>query len=107
MLPDADHTMAIHSAEETPFAYGEGTVMKMQSQSFDIQDELGTMMVRPNANALASEPAPLLSAESAVAADEDRLARLERKLDLALRHIEKLQQRLESLDITLARTLMR
>ena len=104
MLQDADHTIAIShasAAEESPFAYGEGTVMKMQSQQFDVQDELGPMMVK------ATELVASSSAPPVVISDEDPLVRMEKKLDLALRQIEKLQQRIESLDLTLARTLMR
>lgn len=103
MLQDADHTIAIShtsAAEDSPFAYGEGTVMKLQSQQFDVQDELGTMMVKATEIGASSTP-------SVVIADEDPLVRMERKLDLALRQIEKLQHRIESLDLTLARTLMR
>lgn len=101
MIQDADHTIAIsHAPADEPFAYGEGTVMKMQSQQFDVQDELGTMMVKATELGASGTPSMVIS-------DEDPLVRMEKKLDLALRQLEKLQQRIESLDLTLARTLMR
>ena len=38
---------------------------------------------------------------------EDTIARLERKLDLAIAQIERLQHRIESIDLTLVRVLSR
>ena len=101
MLPDADHTIAISASDETPFAYGEGTVMRLQTQSFDVAgDDLGTMMAKPPA-------LTVTTAQEPAASEDEPLVRMERKLDLALRQIERLQQRIESLDLTLARTISR
>lgn len=122
MLQDPDHTVAISHAptpapaDDTPFAYGEGTVMRLQTQSFDVEaDDLGTMMAKPAtpmvvaateiAVAAAAPPLEILAATAE--SEDDPLARMERKLDLALRQIERLQQRIESLDLTLARTILR
>ena len=54
-----------------------------------MQEELATVMAMP-------VPEP-----------EDAMVRMEQKLDLALRQLTALQQRLESLDATLMRVLMR
>ena len=97
-----DETLVRPPAEETPFAYGDRTVLQMQSQQFDVQDELGTMMVRPGEAAVAAIPL-----QTVAVPQEDPIARLERKLDLALIQLEKLQQRIESIDLTLVRVLSR
>ena len=83
--------------EDNPFAYGEQTVLQMRSQTFEVEDELGTVVAMP----IDTNPRKTLLVE------EDALIRLERKLDIALQHIEKLQHRIESLDMTLARVLSR
>jgi hypothetical protein len=81
-------------------------------------DEFGTMMQRPSPlQTIANEPLPPLdfptSAPEPVAqspetaAPEDPLARIEHKLDLALRQLQTLQHRIESLDATIARSLLR
>jgi hypothetical protein len=106
---------AAPSDDESPFAYGEATVLQLRAQPFQVQDELGTVVTMPidtNARmpwapAPAPAPAPVPPALSfdTVFAEEDPLARMEQKLDQALWMIEKLQQRIESLDMTLARVL--
>jgi hypothetical protein len=82
---------------DSPFAYGEHTVLQLRSQPFEVQDELGTVVTMP----IDTNP------RKTVLIEEDTLLRLERKMDEALRHIDKLQQRIESLDMTLARVLSR
>lgn len=82
---------------DSPFAYGEHTVLQMRAQPFEVQDELGTVVMMP----IETNPRKTMLIE------EDTLLRLERKMDEALRHIDKLQQRIESLDMTLARVLSR
>lgn len=51
------------------------------------------------------EAAPFPTEEPA--RDDDRMARLEEKLDTALRLLGRMQQRIDSLDATLMRVLMR
>ena len=112
MVSHLDNTLVLpRTHEESPFAdpfpYGEHTVLQMRSQPFEVQDELGTVVTMPlDTNVrmpLAVAPSPL----DTVFAEEDPIARMERKLDDALQMIEKLQQRIESLDMTLARALAR
>ena len=116
MVSHLDNTLVAPFAEESPFAYGEHTVLQLRAQPFEVQDELGTVLTMPiDTNVrmpLAAVPVETVFAPRPF--DEEPMARLERKLDsmerkfdLALRHIEKLQQRIESLDLTLARALSR
>ena len=93
-----------NDSDDTPFTYGDGTMMLLRSQAFEVQEDFGTIVSAP-----AHLPSPGIDVPLPIAApdDGDPLVRLERKLDMALRQIEKLQQRLESIDLTLARTLAR
>ena len=95
-----DETMVRPSSDDSPFAYGERTVLQMQSQPFEVSGELGTML----AGSAASPFGPL---QTVAIPPEDPIARLERKLDLALAQIERLQHRIESIDLTLVRVLSR
>ena len=97
MIPDPEN--------DAPFTYGEGTVMQLRSQSFQLPDDFGTMMVAASAPSSPGADIPLPIA--APVAEEDPLVRVELKLDVALRQLERLQQRIESLDLTLARALNR
>jgi hypothetical protein len=90
MTPDDDNEV---------FSYGDRTIFQLRAQSFTIENDYGTMIGPVPAAAL-----PLV--ETAVIAD-DPVARLEQKLDLALRQIAVLQQKLDSIDVTLARALNR
>jgi hypothetical protein len=109
MSSNLDNTVARPFPDENPFAYGERTVLQLREQPFQVQDELGTVVTMPiDTNvriplAAAPPPSPL----ETVFAEEDPIARMERKLDSALLMIEKLQHRIESLDLTLARVLSR
>jgi hypothetical protein len=90
--------------ESDPFAYGDQTVVQLRSQSFDVEDERGTVVTMP----IGTDPRLTVAAPAPeVFVDEEPLVRLERKLDLALRQITALQQQLDSLDVTLARVLSR
>lgn len=99
-----DNDLDQAAAPETSdvFAFGESTILQMRNQPFRVDDQYGTMM---------SEPLPQLETEwpepGAVMPNDDAFARLEAKLDLALRHIDTLQQRLDSIDSALARVLTR
>jgi hypothetical protein len=98
---------------EQPFDYGDRTIMQMRSQPFDVAEDFGTVLNLPRTPAVTcaiAMPEGIETAaptEDAEVPDEDPIARLERKLDLALRHIAALQQRLESMDATLVRMLTR
>lgn len=93
------------------FAYGEGTLMQLREQSWQL-DDLGTCVVAPApvaapellADATVAMPvaeAPAVAAPSSPdAVADDRLARIERKLDA-------LQRRLDSIDLALARFMAR
>lgn len=96
--------------EKEVFDYGDRTIFTLRAQSFDVDTEYGTMIGRPEP--LLTVEAPLETvAPSAVpvvpAVEEDPVKRLEQKLDAALHAIAQLQQKLESIDATLARALNR
>jgi hypothetical protein len=91
------------------FAFGDSTILQMRNQPFRVgEDQYGTMMSTRLPDVGEPEPG---SAETGAAQEsagvDDPLARLERKLDMALRHIDALQHRLESIDAALARVLNR
>jgi hypothetical protein len=80
------------------FEYGDRTIFQLRAQSFAIENEYGTM--------IGPVPVSLPPVETPVVEDTP-MARLEQKLDLALRQIAVLQQKLDSIDVTLARALNR
>ena len=80
------------------FSYGDRTIFQLRAQSFAIENDYGTM-IGPVARPLPVVEPPVVA--------EDPLARLEHKLDLALRQIALLQQKIDSMDVTLARALNR
>lgn len=84
--------------DEKVFEYGDRTIFQLRAQSFAIENDYGTM-IGPVTTTLPAVEAPALS--------DDPVARLEQKLDLALRRIDALQQKLDSIDTTLARALNR
>lgn len=104
MTPDPNNERPTpEPADDTPFTYGDGTMMLLRSQAFDVQEDFGTVVSGP-----AHLPSPGMDIPLPIAApEEDPLVRMERKLDTALRQIEKLQQRLESIDLALARAVAR
>ena len=83
------------------FEYGDRTMFQLRSQSFAIDDDYGTM-ITPGAVLPVVEAAP-----AAEPLSDDPIARLEQKLDTALRMLATLQQKIDSLDVTLARALNR
>ena len=115
---DLDDAAAPESSEV--FEFGESTILQLRNQPFRVDDQYGTMMSvpLPDLEAEVSPFAPEGEAATPVASaamspapsrtdDDDAVARLERKLDLALRQIEQLQQRLDSIDSALTRFLTR
>jgi hypothetical protein len=124
-----DSTARPESTDNEPFAFGDSTIFQLRNQDFqplapenDVRnelpfsapDEFGTMVQRPlSLDTLAAQietPVPEAAAAPAAAAlqaSDDPLVRLEQKLDLALRQLQLMQQRLESLDATIARSLLR
>ncbi|MFP5246239.1 MAG: hypothetical protein ACLGH0_06050 [Thermoanaerobaculia bacterium] len=88
--------------ESDPFDYGDRTVLQLRAQPFVVEDAYGTVLTMP-IDTTTRVPVP----EEEVFVDEDPMVRMERKLDAALRQIAALQQRLESLDVTLMRALTR
>ncbi|HEX2833831.1 MAG TPA: hypothetical protein VHW00_12535 [Thermoanaerobaculia bacterium] len=102
--------------ENEPFEFGDRTIFQLRNQDFEPQDlesakpeaepasdEFGTVVLKPGQ---ALEPVPA-QAEPATTISDDPMVRIEQKLDAALRQLHSLQQRLESLDATIAKVLMR
>ena len=86
------------------FSYGDRTIFQLRAQAFAFESEYGTMMSASSPAPSAETPGPQPDAEPPA---QDPMARLEQKLDLALRQIALLQQKIESIDTTLARALNR
>lgn len=89
MAPDDDSDV---------FQYGDRTIFQLRTQEFAIENDYGTM-IGPSAPVLPVVDTPPLA--------EDSVSRLEQKLDLALRQLAALQQKVDSIDTTLARLLNR
>lgn len=85
--------------QDEPFDYGDRTIFQLRNQSF-VADEFGTMIGLP------ATPAPVATAVE-VSSTADPMQRIEEKLDAALRAIAALQQRIDSLDATIARAINR
>jgi hypothetical protein len=90
--------------ESDVFSYGDRTIFQLRAQAFAFESEYGTMMSASSPAPSAEGPAPPPESEPPA---QDPIARLEQKLDLALRQIALLQQKIESIDATLARALNR
>jgi len=86
-----------------PFLIGDHTILQMRNQSFALDDDgdYGTIV---SAGGVSLTPTVPQTEETPTA---DPMARLEQKLDAALRAIDALQRRLDSLDISIARMLAR
>jgi hypothetical protein len=84
------------------FEYGDRTIFQLRAQPLTIEEEYGTICSKPTVD---MPLAPPMSIEGEPAGD--RVALLEQKLEAALRRIELLQQRVDSMDATLARALNR
>ena len=104
------------ATSEEVFDYGDHTILQLRSQAFEPEGEFGTMLSLPgNPAGDADDDDPTRTravpmprdAASVANAPDDAIVRLEQKLDLALRQIASLQQRLESMDATLMKMLMR
>lgn len=128
---DSDETKFLPNTRKTtenePFDFGDRTIFQLRNQDFQPDEEFGTVVSRlplPESEpasaehaqaappASGAEPAPQEAGSTAEpapieTAPEDPIARLEQKVDLALRQLHHLQQRLESLDATIARALLR
>lgn len=89
-------------SQEDPFSYGDRTILALRNQPALEVDDFGTMVIPPGATH--AQEIPLPGAETD---DADRIARLEQKLDAALRMIASLQHKLDSIDATIARALNR
>ena len=92
--------------ENQPFEIGDGTILKLRNQDFHPDDEFGTVMThshKPQASAFSEAPVQSQTETQ----PEDPIARIEHKLDMALRQIQAIQLRLESLDATVAKSLVR
>jgi hypothetical protein len=87
------------SQSDDVFNFGERTIFQLRSQPFSVEEEFGTMALTPGVTPQMVEELP--------AADGDPIVQLQKKLDLALRQIAVLQQRVDSMDATLARALNR
>jgi hypothetical protein len=93
--------------EKEVFDYGDRTIFTLRAQSFDVDNEYGTIIGRPAPLLTVEAPLELPPVVEAPPVTEDPLKRLEQKLDSALHAIAQLQQKLESIDATLARALSR
>jgi hypothetical protein len=93
---------------DAPFEFGDRTLLALRGQSFEIENEYGTMIlpVSPVPRETTEIPLPVVET-AAPEAEIDPIVRLEHKLDAALRLIQALQQQLDSIDATLARALNR
>ncbi len=83
---------------ESPFEIGDRTIFQMRNQRFDVE-EFGTVMGAPNHDPSMVTVATEISANP--------LERIEQKLDAALRALETLQIRVDSLDSLLSRVVTR
>jgi hypothetical protein len=125
MSPDETPPPTQPDEDDAVFEFGDRTLFALRAQPFTIEHEYGTMMlpakpmreqtaeipmppVATVESALDNAPAPEPAAAAAPAeAATDPLARLELKVDAALRLMQSLQQQLDSIDATLARALNR
>jgi hypothetical protein len=79
------------------FDYGDRTIFRLRTQDFEIEHDYGTMIL----------PVSALPEAESETLSEDPIARLEQRLDLVLRHLAALQQRVDSIDATLERLVNR
>lgn len=115
MKPDETPLPQPEAPADAPFEFGDRTMLALRSQSFAIENEYGTMILPlggPPPVSLETTEMPMpamppLPALEAHPPSVDPLVRLEEKIDTALRLIHSLQQKLDSLDATLARSLNR
>jgi hypothetical protein len=102
---DPDATMPLPQDGEDLsdiFRIGEQTILKMQDQHFDI-DDYGTQI--DSTVGVFAARGVVVAAEEAVLSGP--LARVEQKLDRALRTLEAIRRRVDSLDATIAHLVAR
>jgi len=94
--------------EKDVFAYGDGTLMQLRDQAWDIDGpEFGTRVV-PGQDAATPLALPVLETEAGAEPPPGAdLSRLEQKIDLLMTAVAALQRRLDSIDATIARALAR
>jgi len=98
---------------DAPFEFGDRTLLALRAQPFEVEQEYGTMILpvgTPVPRETMEMQLPVVETAPPEAASQvgiDPIARLEQKLDTALRLIQSLQQQLDSIDATLARALNR
>ena len=85
---------ASRMSDDNVFPIGDATMMQLRNQVFAL-DDAGTIVA----------PRAALGIPTAVESQPpaDPLARLEQKVDAALRALDSIQRRLEAMDATLAR----
>ena len=88
--------------DDDVFEYGDRTIFQLRAQPLTIEEDYGTICSKPTLDVPLAPPMSLEGEPSG-----DRVTILEQKLEAALRKIEMLQQRLDSMDATLARALNR
>lgn len=98
MADDEDTNPVRPIPESSPFDIGDRTIFQMRSQRFDVE-EFGTIM------GSSSRPDALVAQSTELS--EQPLKRIEQKLDAALRALEMLQSRVDSLDSLLSRVVNR
>ena len=84
--------------DASPFDIGDRTIFQMRNQRFDVE-EFGTVVGAPRRDDSLVTVATEISANP--------LERIEQKLDAALRALETLQTRVDSLDSLLSRVVNR
>lgn len=109
--------MLTMSDRNEPFAYGDGTLMQLREQRWDLDEEatrvigqppqddpeMGTQIIAPTRRTdVATATVP-----TAAAVSDDPLVRIEHRLDELTRAMMSMQRRLDSIDAALARVLAR
>lgn len=91
------------------FAFGEGTLMQLREQAWELED-LGTRVATSPGLTVAAEPgadAVVLPIADQPSIPDDPLARIEQRLEELTRMMHSMQRRLDSIDVTVARVLAR
>jgi hypothetical protein len=87
-------------SQEDPFTFGDRTILALRNQPALEVDDYGTMVLPAGKTRDQDVPIPH-------GVSDDPIARLEQKLDAALRIIQTLQHKLDSIDATIARIVNR
>jgi hypothetical protein len=100
-MSSEDDTTPRLAPEEAPFDIGDRTIFQMRNQRFDVE-EYGTIVNVPHRRD------PLVASATEIAPEPAApMERIEQKLDAALRALDALQHRVDSLDALLSRVLHR